>query len=79
MPYPGMKPLSSSAVVKALLLPLHCMYGLFAHIHVRRYCLPFPWEKRFVATGGVTQTFPDMEEYSGKYIVHLYIKPIITE
>ena len=79
MPYPGMKPLSSPAVVKALLLPLHCMYGLFAHIHVSRYCLPFPWEKRLVATGGVTQTFPDMEEYSGKYIVHLYIEPIITE
>ena len=79
MPYPGMRPLSSPAVVKALLLPLHCMYGLFAHIHVRRYCLPFPWEKRLVATGGVTQTFPDMEEHSGKYIVHLYIEPIITE
>ena len=38
MPYPGMKPLSSPAVVKALLLPLHCMYGWFAHIHVRRNC-----------------------------------------
>lgn len=79
MPYPGMRPLSSPAVVKALLLPLHCMYGLFAHIHVRRYCLPFPWEKRLVATGGVTQTFPDMEDHSGKYTVHLYIEPIITE
>lgn len=40
--------------------------GCFAHIHVRRYCLPFPWEKRLTATGGVTQTFPDMEEHSGK-------------
>ncbi len=29
MPYPGMRPLSSPAVVKALLLPLHCMYGWF--------------------------------------------------
>lgn len=29
MPYPGMKPLSSPAVVKALLLPLHCICGLF--------------------------------------------------
>ena len=26
MPYPGMKPLFSPAVVKALLLPLHCMW-----------------------------------------------------
>lgn len=26
MPYPGMRPLSSPAVVKALLLPLHCMW-----------------------------------------------------
>ncbi|MDB9117494.1 hypothetical protein PN597_19630, partial [Parabacteroides merdae] len=29
MPYPGMKPLFSPAVVKALLLPLHCICGLF--------------------------------------------------
>ena len=29
MPYPGMRPLSSPAVVKALLLPLHCICGLF--------------------------------------------------
>ena len=33
----------------------------------------------YVATGGVTQTFPDMEEHSEKYTVHLYIEPIITE
>ena len=29
MPYPGMKPLFSPAVVKALLLPQHCICGLF--------------------------------------------------
>ena len=29
MPYPGMRPLFSPAVVKALLLPLHCICGLF--------------------------------------------------
>lgn len=29
MPYPGMRPLSSPAVVKALLLPQHCICGLF--------------------------------------------------
>ena len=40
--------------------------GCPARIHVRRYCLPFPWEKRLTATGGVAQTFPDMEEHSGK-------------
>ena len=28
MPYPGMRPLSSPAVVKALLLPLHCICEL---------------------------------------------------
>ena len=28
MPYPGMRPLFSPTVGKALLLPLHCMYGL---------------------------------------------------
>ena len=29
MPYPGMRPLFSPAVVKALLLPQHCICGLF--------------------------------------------------
>ena len=40
--------------------------GSFAHIHVRRYCLPFSWEKRLIVTGGVTQTFPDIEKHSRK-------------
>lgn len=30
MPSPGMRPLSSPAMVKALLLPLHCICGLFS-------------------------------------------------
>ena len=39
MPYPGMKPLSSPAVVKALLLPLHCICGLF-RLYPRQPVLP---------------------------------------
>ena len=45
---------------------LHACTGSFAHIHVRRYCLPFSWEKRLIVTGGVTQTFPDIEKHSRK-------------
>ena len=79
MPYPGMRPLSSPAVVKALLLPLHCICELF-RLYPRQPVLPaLSLVERLVATGGVTQTFPDMEDHSGKYTVHLYIEPIITE
>ena len=39
MPYPGMKPLSTPAVVKALLLPLHCICGLF-RLYPRQPVLP---------------------------------------
>ena len=39
MPYPGMRPLSSPAVVKALLLPLHCICGLF-RLYPRQPVLP---------------------------------------
>ncbi len=66
MPYPGMKPLFSPAVVKALLLPLHCICGLFCP-YPRPPVLPaLSLRKTATATGGVTQTFPDMEEHSGK-------------
>ena len=63
MPYPGMKPLFSPAVVKALLLPLHCICGLFCPYPRPPVLLLF---RQLTATGGVTQTFPDMEEHSGK-------------
>ncbi|MCB6307798.1 MULTISPECIES: hypothetical protein, partial [Parabacteroides] len=39
MPYPGMRPLSSPAVVKALLLPLHCICELF-RLYPRQPVLP---------------------------------------
>ena len=39
MPYPGMKPLFSPAVVKALLLPLHCICELF-RLYPRQPVLP---------------------------------------
>ncbi|MDB1030374.1 hypothetical protein POY66_16275, partial [Phocaeicola vulgatus] len=38
-PYPGMRPLSSPAVVKALLLPLHCICELF-RLYPRQPVLP---------------------------------------
>ena len=64
MPYPGMRPLSSPAVVKALLLPLHCICGFVPPVSTSAgIACPFLVE-RLVATGGVTQTFPDMEEHS---------------
>lgn len=43
MPYPGMKPLSSPAVVKLSCSLCIAYAGCSACIHVSRYCLPFPW------------------------------------
>lgn len=67
MPYPGMKPLFSPAVVKALLLPLHCICGLFCP-YPRPPVLPALSLRKTAYRNGwrVTQTFPDMEEHSGK-------------
>ena len=67
MPYPGMKPLFSPAVVKALPAPsaLHMRVVLPISTSAGIAC-PFLEKKRLTATGGVTQTFPDMEEHSGK-------------
>mgnify|MGYP000090279645 CR=1 FL=1 len=79
MPYPGMRPLSSPAVVKALLLPLHCICGLF-RLYPRQPVLPALSLVETACRNRRRDTdFPDMEEHSGKYTVHLYIEPIITE
>lgn len=79
MPYPGMRPLSSPAVVKALLLPLHCICGLF-RLYPRQPVLPALSLVETACRNRRRDTnFPDMEEHSEKYTVHLYIEPIITE